>query len=63
MEAKVKKIDYCVRVKTNDGKIGDTYLKQLRYVRAANQIIENVIKGEFPVFKKSKQSKPLKRSD
>ena len=26
----------------------------LRYVRAANQIIENVIKGEFPVFKKSK---------
>ena len=35
----------------------------LRYVRAANQIIENVIKGEFPIFKKSKQSKPLKRSD
>jgi len=35
----------------------------LRYVRAANEIIENVIKGEFPVFTKSKTNKPLKQSD
>ncbi len=29
-EAKVKKIDYCVRVTANDGAIGDTYLKQFQ---------------------------------
>ena len=32
----------------------------LRYVKAANEIIENVVKGEFPVFVKSKSIKPLK---
>ena len=34
----------------------------LRYVKAANEIIENVIKGVFPVFTKSKTNKPLKQS-
>jgi type I restriction enzyme R subunit len=29
-EVKVKKIDYCVRVTSNDGAIGDTYLRQFQ---------------------------------